>query len=209
MSGGGGGGTTISTAELPPELRPLFSGAGTQLLATQRALPLSQFAAWNPGSVAGIAPLQQEALNLLPSTAQAPGGLQALYGSAPGLNAAATGLYDVAGQTGPMQAALNTLSNSGRIAPMQLAGSPMSTEQFSNTLPNAPSGALFPGMPPVPQGAATGPVAMTTPGRPDQAQIPTMDNIRNMQAEARTVQPRFNDVFEMLRYYNNQWNSQA
>lgn len=203
MSGGGGGGTTISTAELPPELRPLFSGAGQQLLATQNALPLNQFTQWNPGSVAGIAPMQQAALDLLPSTTQAPSGLQALYGSAPGLNAAATGLYDVAGRTGPSQAALNTLSNSGRIAPMQLTGSPLSTEQFANLLPEAPNAQLFPGAPAVSPSMATGLPSLMTPGAPQGLQLPNATRLAQ-QSFADQMAPQLRDIQELLQNIQTQ-----
>ena len=74
----GGGGTSTTKSEFPPEFRPLAESAVEQIQALQDALPLSGFAASNPREVPGLAPFQQAALGLLPSTLLPTQGLKTL-----------------------------------------------------------------------------------------------------------------------------------
>lgn len=94
-----------------PELRPAAKSAGVQIQELQKALPLAQFAAYQPGGVAGLSPLQQFTLNgLLPGTLNAPQGFQPLLDLPGSVGPAAFGAMLAGEPTAGSQYALQTLA---------------------------------------------------------------------------------------------------
>ena len=93
-----------------PELRPAAKSAGEQMQALQKVLPLEQFAANQPGGVAGLSPLQQFTIqSLLPGTLKAPFGVGSLLNLEPSVRNAVTGVQ-LAGLPSPVaQRSIRTL----------------------------------------------------------------------------------------------------
>lgn len=74
---GGGNGSAVTTPELAPELRPLFSGSVEELLNFQQQAPLTPYnESFVPGQ-AGLSPYEQYGMGLSVG-GEMPGGLEAL-----------------------------------------------------------------------------------------------------------------------------------
>lgn len=151
MDGGGGSKTTSTqSSDYPPEFRPLAKSAVEQIQAMQQQLPLAMFTGYQPAGTAGLAPLQQFAIdNLIPATMRPTAGLQGQAATPGAVSAAAYGATSAGGPTQAENAALATLNN--RLA--QPAGRLPSTQglqaYFASQLPgNYNIDSAFPGLSP-------------------------------------------------------------
>lgn len=79
MGGGGGTSTSKTTAEIPKELKPLYSQTAQGIISFQGRLPLTQFASPNPQAVVGPHSLETQAMELAPQTWYEP--LATTYGT--------------------------------------------------------------------------------------------------------------------------------
>lgn len=113
--GGSGGGTqsTTNSATYPDEFKPLATGAGKQILAMQKALPLAQFGKANPAQTAGLAPFQQATMNLIPQLLAPSWGLETLQNLGQPIGSLANNAIGVGNQTGPFSTALSALASGG------------------------------------------------------------------------------------------------
>lgn len=146
---GGGGSQQQSEASYPEEFRPLASSAVQRIQALQNMLPVENFAAFQPAGTAGIAPMQQMAMeNLIPSTFLMPRGVEGLFALQNPVGWSAYGSAQAGAPTQGAQSALDMLS--GRLGSSPQLRSTAGLEQgLVQSLPNvaAPSTA-FPGISP-------------------------------------------------------------
>ena len=116
MGGSGGGNqssTTSNTASYPAEFKPLAKGAGAQILAAQKALPLANFANANPSQTAGLAPFQQAVANFSPYLLAPSWGLSTLQNLGQPINQLAGNAVSVGNQTDPYTRAMTALQSGG------------------------------------------------------------------------------------------------
>lgn len=114
MGGSGGGQHQVSEtgAAYPEEFRPLATAAVNQIKNMQIANPLSQYAAAHPQSVAGIAPLQQAAMNLGPKALQTNWGLETMQNMTQPLNTISQNAAAI-GNVNPYASVLQALGSGG------------------------------------------------------------------------------------------------
>lgn len=149
LGGGGTSSRTTTSSEFPPEFRPLAESAVRQLMDLQTHLPISSFAEYEPAGTAGIAPMQQFAMDqLIPSTFMTTPAQQGVFNTQAPINAASSSVAGAGGPTNAAQSALNALSSSGRLGSGAVSlpgGSDMAA--FGMNLPpvQAPP-TIFPGM---------------------------------------------------------------
>lgn len=142
--GGGGGGKSSSTTEAsyPPEFRPLADSARTQIQDLQAALPLAQFATFQPAGTAGVSPLQQFAIEeMIPRTLYAPPGMDGLLELPSVVNAAARGASRSAAPTSGSEDAMAYLRTliGGHGAPGGVGGGGGFGYGASTPLPTLPT----------------------------------------------------------------------
>ena len=143
-SDGGGTTTTESRAEYPPEFRPLAEAAVRNIMGLQDVLPMMDFAAAQPGRVAGLSPFTQAGMGLAALSPMA--GTEQYIPSLGGpLSMIGNQAINVAGPSPATQAALGALSGQlGAPAQFNLARTPQPV-----AWPQAASNSTaFPGVPP-------------------------------------------------------------
>lgn len=149
--GGGTSSKTSTSSEFPPEFRPLAEGAVRQLLQLQGHLPIAGFADFQPAGTAGIAPMQQYAMDyLVPATMQTTPGQQGALNTQAPVNMASFGAAGSGQSTNAAQSALDALRASGRLGggSVALPGG-QSQEAFGAFLPPVQSApTAFPGVTP-------------------------------------------------------------
>lgn len=155
MAGGGGGGrqVTETKAEFPAEFAPLATSAVGQIQALQGALPLAQFAAFQPQGVPGLSALQEFAVqHLIPGTFDMPAGGQGLLQLASPIGSVATDAVRLRATDPATQSALLALQPrlGGPVtmpAPTPIeAALAASLPGAAGGLPGALSTAVFPGL---------------------------------------------------------------
>ncbi len=140
----GGGGQTSSTAGPNPVTQGAFSGANDAVRTVQNQLPMGLFTNWNPAAVAGIAPLQQSAMQAAVAGMQAPSGLDSLMRMQNPLAMIAANQFDMARANPMMSQIMGKLGFAGGAGQ-----SPMNTgADLADQIPGAPQAQLF-NMPPV------------------------------------------------------------
>lgn len=148
MGGGGGKQVSETHAEYPPEFRPLAESAVKQIQDLQNRLPLGMFTQYQPAGTAGLAPLQEFAINeLVPATMRPTAGLQGMLQTPGAVGAAAQGATAAGGPTQASNAALTTLGRRLAGPVGQMPSTQPLQQAFASALPgnySAPS--IFPGM---------------------------------------------------------------
>ena len=151
----GGGGQTSSAAGPNPVTQPAFQGASQAVQDVQQRLPMTLFTNWNPQLTAGIAPLQQAAMQAAVAGMQAPSGLDSLMRMQNPLAMIASNQFDMA-RANPMMSQIM-----GRLGFAGGAGqAPMNTgADLAGQIPGAPQASLY-NMPPIDPALAQAPVGL-------------------------------------------------
>ncbi len=140
----GGGGSTNSTATPNPVTQPAFQGASQAVQTVQNQLPMGLFTNWNPSAVAGIAPLQQAAMQAAAAGMQAPTGLDSLMRMQNPLAMIASNQFDLARANPMMNQIMGRLGFAGGASQ-----TPMNTgADLASQIPGAAHARLY-DMPPI------------------------------------------------------------
>ena len=151
----GGGGSTSSQAVINPVTQPAFQGASQAVQDVQQRLPMTTFTNWNPSLTAGIAPLQQAAMQAAVAGMQAPSGLDSLMRMQNPLAMIAANQFDMARANPMMEQIMGKLgfAGGGGQAPMNTGA------DLASQIPGAPQASLY-NMPPIDPSLATAPVPL-------------------------------------------------
>ncbi len=151
----GGGGQTSSVAGPNPVTQPAFQGASQAVQDVQQRLPMTMFTNWNPQLTAGIAPLQQAAMQAAVAGMQAPSGLDSLMRMQNPLAMIAANQFDMARANPMMEQIMGRLgfSGGGSQAPMNTGA------DLASQIPGAPQASLY-NMPPIDPSLITSPVPL-------------------------------------------------
>lgn len=140
---------TTTSSEFPPEFRPLAEGAVRQLLELQKVLPIAAFAEFEPAGTAGIAPMQQFAMDqLIPATFRTTEAQQGVFNTQAPVNLTSFGAADAGRSSNAAQSALDSLRNSGRLGggSVALPGGQLQ-DAFASFLPPVQNpSTVFPGL---------------------------------------------------------------
>ncbi len=151
----GGGGSTSSSSQINPATQPAFQGASNAVRTVQERLPMERFTNWNPALTAGIAPLQQAAMQAAVAGMQAPTGLDSLMQMQNPLAMIAANQFDMARANPMMGQIMGRLGfgGNGSMAPMNTGA------DLASRIPGAPQASLY-NMPTLDPALATGTVPL-------------------------------------------------
>lgn len=179
----GGGGSTSSSAGPNPVTQPAYQGASEAVQTVQNQLPMGLFTNWNPSAIAGIAPLQQAAMQAAAAGMQAPSGLDSLMRMQNPLAMIASNQFDMARANPMMEQIMGRLGFAGHAGQ-----APMNTgADLASQIPGAAQARLY-DMPPIDPSQMTAPTPLLFPGaspfnRPDNTwSSPLQEQMARLQA---------------------------